>query len=273
MAGPASNFILNIVELQNTITSASGLTPLASLSNTVSRLQEMVIYDEKRIAANTISAYTAGSPITVQDSLSMVAGATLTVGGSTITGGGGGATVDFGLISSIGWGPSLLQFTSTDTAGATAVAMQVGAAPGTVVPLRLTADGILRLPIAGTPAPGKYLTCMDGAGTAQWQTPALPSDRRLKGDIRPLEGAGAVLDRLQGVSFYWIGREAEGSDIGFLAQDVRAVMPPLVEGGSSDSDEDGELRVHYQKVIPLLVEEIKSLRRRVSTLEGSRAEP
>jgi hypothetical protein len=50
-------FVLNIVDLQNTVTSASGLNPVTTLSNTVAQLQEMLIYDEKRLAVNTISKY------------------------------------------------------------------------------------------------------------------------------------------------------------------------------------------------------------------------
>jgi hypothetical protein len=42
MTSGASNFLLNIVELQNVITSSSGLSPVASLSNTVAQIQQMV---------------------------------------------------------------------------------------------------------------------------------------------------------------------------------------------------------------------------------------
>lgn len=267
MAGPASNFILNIVELQNTITSASGLSPITSLSNTVSRLQEMVIYDEKRIAVNTISQYNT-SPIQVQDSLNLAAGASITQEGTVIagTGASGGSVSSMG---SVGLGPNQIQFTSTTTAGAAAITFQVGAGPTT--PLVVTADGITRLPVAGTPGVGKYLTCMDGAGTAEWQVPAMPSDIRLKENVRRLEGTGHILSNIQGVRFKWKdggGGNGGGEDVGLIAQDVQAVLPEAVTGNDY-------LFVQYNKLIPVLVEEIRELQRRVESLEAaaSRSKP
>ena len=53
----SSNYILNIVELQNVVTNASGLTPLGVLTNTVGQIQEMIDYDNKRININTIAKF------------------------------------------------------------------------------------------------------------------------------------------------------------------------------------------------------------------------
>jgi hypothetical protein len=252
MATPASNFILNIVELQNTIANASGLTPFASLSNTVAQLQEMVIYDEKRIAVNTISQYNT-SPIQVLDSLNLAAGATITQDGATL--GGGGATAT----STIGLGSNVIQFTSSVAAGAPAISFQVA---GGQVPLVATADGGLRLPAAGVPALGKYLVCTDSLGTAEWQVPAIPSDARLKENVRRLEGAAHILSNIQGVRFNWKGGGEE--DVGVLAQEVAAVLPEAVVSGSE------YMQVYYTKLIPVLIEEIKELRARVEALEGGR---
>lgn len=255
MAGPSSNFILNIVELQNTITSASGLSPIASLSNTVARLQEMVIYDEKRIAVNTISQYNT-SPIQIQDSLNLAAGTSITQEGTVIAGTGAS-----GSAGSVGLGPNQIRFTSTTTAGSAAITFQVGS--GAVTPLVVTADGVARLLIAGTPALGKYLTCMDASGTAEWQVPAMPSDLRLKENVRRLEGAGNILSNIHGVRFTW--KDGGEEDVGLIAQDVQAVLPEAVTAGSEF------LYVQYTKLIPVLVEEIRELRRRVETLEAAAA--
>jgi hypothetical protein len=73
--------VLNITELQNTTTNASGLSPYATLSDQIAKIQQMVIFDEKRIAVNTISAFNT-TPIQVTDPMNI---ATLTVGGQTVS--------------------------------------------------------------------------------------------------------------------------------------------------------------------------------------------
>ena len=104
----ASKYVVNIVDLQNTITSASGLSPVATLSNTVAQLQEMVIYDEKRIAVNTISRYSQ-SPIQVTDSMNFASNATLTVNGVGVAATSG---TSFGSVSSIGYASSFTNYFS-----------------------------------------------------------------------------------------------------------------------------------------------------------------
>ena len=82
-----SNFVLNIVELQNTVTSASGLTPISVLQTAVGQIQEMVIFGEKRIAVNTISRYNE-IPIQVVDPINIGPTGGFSIGGTVIYGGG-----------------------------------------------------------------------------------------------------------------------------------------------------------------------------------------
>jgi hypothetical protein len=93
--GAANTFVVNITELQNTTTTASGLSPYAVLSDQIGQIQEMVIYGEKRIAANTISAYST-TPIQVTDTMNITTAGGLTVNGITVstssTGSTGGAS-------------------------------------------------------------------------------------------------------------------------------------------------------------------------------------
>ena len=135
MSSGASNFLLNIVELQNTITSASGLTPISILSNTVSQIQEMVIYGEKRLAVNTISKYNT-SPIQVLDSMNFASNASLTVNNIGV---GAGTTPSFGAVSSIGYISSITNYFSTSVGTDTAIEFQVGSPA--VYPLRVFANG------------------------------------------------------------------------------------------------------------------------------------
>jgi hypothetical protein len=81
--GGANAYVLNIIELQNTVTTASGLSPFDTLSEQISQIQEMVIYDEKRIATNTISAFSS-PPIQVTDTMNVTTTGGLTVNGVTV---------------------------------------------------------------------------------------------------------------------------------------------------------------------------------------------
>lgn len=80
------------------------------------------------------------------------------------------------------------------------------------------------------------------------------SDRRLKRDIRPVEGALSTVCALQGVH-YTIGREPT---FGFIAQDVREVVPDAVR-----ETPGGLLAVDYQSLLPIVVEAVKELARRI----------
>jgi len=256
-----SKYVVNIVELQNTITSASGLSPVATLSNTVAQLQEMVIYDEKRIAVNTISKYNQ-SPIQVTDSMNFASNTSLTLNG---TGVGGSATTSYGSVSSIGYASSFTNYYSTVVMGETAIAFQVGSPA--VTPVRITADGgtiisgNLQLSATGTPGIGYYLTCMDTVGTAEWRVPGSVSDSRWKTNVRRLEDSGRILDGIRGVRFQWLEGGAE--DVGVIAQEVGAVLPEAVH-----ERVEGPTVVEYHKIIPVLVEAVKELSARVFALEG-----
>lgn len=92
------------------------------------------------------------------------------------------------------------------------------------------------------------------------------SDRRLKSDVRPLEGALELVERLDGVRFSMNG--AQG--LGFIAQDVRGVLPELVSeiAGVGELEGGPMLGVDYSKVVAVLVEAVKELAGRVAELEA-----
>ena len=85
--GAANNFVLNITELQNTVTTASGLTQFDTLNAKIGQIEQMVIFDEKRIAVNTISAYNQ-TPIQVIDTMNIGPTGGLSVAGATVGGNG-----------------------------------------------------------------------------------------------------------------------------------------------------------------------------------------
>lgn len=87
------------------------------------------------------------------------------------------------------------------------------------------------------------------------------SDRRFKTDIKQLNGALNTIQQLKGVR-YGFDREkfAErnfeaGQTTGFIAQELREVLPELV-----NEDNSGYLSIRYEGVIPVLAEAVKELK-------------
>jgi hypothetical protein len=84
--GAANQFVVNIIELQNTVTTASGLTPFDTLNTKIGQIEQMVNVDQKQIFANTLSSYNQGF-ITVTDPINIGPTGGLSVGGVAISGG------------------------------------------------------------------------------------------------------------------------------------------------------------------------------------------
>ena len=117
---PPSPYIVNLIELQNTINNASGLTPLNVVSNAVTNIQKMVDFDQKRIYTNIISKYDQ-TPIQVTDDINL-SNANLYIDGTEVTafGGGGGGT----FISTTGGNGIFV--TSTTNISSTVIGFQIG---------------------------------------------------------------------------------------------------------------------------------------------------
>jgi hypothetical protein len=111
-----------------------------------------------------------------------------------------------------------------------------------------------------------------------------PSDKNLKKNINPLEGALKKIMSLNGVTFEWKSEQelsdlqskmnpdgkkdavnrfnfSKGTQIGVIAQDVEKVLPELVQ-----SDGDGIKSVDYVKIIPVLIEAIKEQQKQIEAL-------
>lgn len=117
----SSNYIVNIVELQNTVTSATGLNAVDQLTFDLNNIQKMVSYAEKRIFTNIISKYDT-TPIQVTDDINL-SNVNLYQNGAVFSGtgtSGSGGTVN---VSSGGTSIVLL---STTSAFSTAIAFNVG---------------------------------------------------------------------------------------------------------------------------------------------------
>lgn len=97
-----------------------------------------------------------------------------------------------------------------------------------------------------------------------------PSSERFKQNINPISDSSSILN-LKPVTFEYkpnqlnISREdATGTHYGFIAEEVRKVLPNLTYDNSK-----GEITgVRYNEIIPLLLSEIQKLRKDVDALKG-----
>ena len=177
-----SNYLVNIIELQNVITSATGLTPIEQVQNEVAALQTMVNVEQKRIFTNIISKFDQ-TPIQVTDDINL-SNASLYQNGILFSGGAGGTTGGGTTILSSG-GTSIL-LVSTTSGTSTAIGFQVGGRTvfsfdgqgralyydpsGTgdrfwVSSATLIAD---QIQVGGNPTPGMFLEAISTTGLAQW---------------------------------------------------------------------------------------------------------
>lgn len=99
------------------------------------------------------------------------------------------------------------------------------------------------------------------------------SDRRFKTNMVDLQGALASVLKLRGVEFDWRRDEfpehgfSDARQIGFIAQEVKEVVPEIVVEGS-----DGYLSVDYAKLTPLLVEAIRTQEEELAELRRANEE-
>ena len=123
---------------------------------------------------------------------------------------------------------------------------------------------------------------VDSGGTAKFKADVVaygsPSDKRLKENIKPIESALDKVSKLQGVTFDWKEQakdlDKEGNpidlqqwkhDIGFIAQDVKKIIPELVR-----ENEDGMLSMRHQGIAPILLEAIKELKAEIEELKSNK---
>jgi len=104
---------------------------------------------------------------------------------------------------------------------------------------------------------GPYRLVVSGTGyitAGVWSA----SDIRFKQNITPLTSSLNKVMSLQGVTYQWRKAEfpeknfPEGTEMGFIAQELETVVPEAVRTGS-----DGSKAVSYQQIIPLLSQAIK----------------
>ena len=111
------------------------------------------------------------------------------------------------------------------------------------------------------------------------------SDKRLKTNIINIDSPLEKLSKINGVYFNWneTAKELNQKDtnkreVGFIAQEVQEVMPEIVSLAPFDKIEhtnqskSGEnyLTIQYEKIVPLLVESIKELKKEIEELKKNK---
>lgn len=224
--------VLNIVELQNVVTSASGLTPVSYLSNQVANIQQMVDYDRKQINVNAISNFSE-SPIQVYSALNLC-NVSLSYNGDIFAGSAAAAATAASEL-----GTSTTGYLSLGFSTGTGLAFVQGATSTFII----GADS--NVTFSGTVTAAGFVTA---------------SDSRLKRNTRPITDYETILSAVDAVRFQW---SASGkSDVGVIAQSLLPVLPEAVI-----EDTDGYYKVEYAKLIPVLIQSVKALQERVSVLE------
>jgi len=115
--------------------------------------------------------------------------------------------------------------------------------------------------------PGGYKLYVNGGMYASNYSSG--SDKRLKKNIKPIDHAMSLVEKLQGVRFEWKTDEfkdrnfEKGVQIGLIAQDVEPVIPEIVK-----TDNDGYKAVSYDKLTAVLLEAIKEQNKRIKALEA-----
>lgn len=89
------------------------------------------------------------------------------------------------------------------------------------------------------------------------------SDKRLKNNIIKIDNSNNIINSLNGYVYEWDKKSGKsGEGVGVLAQEVKELIPSAVR-----ENKEGYLSVDYLKIIPYLIEEVKSLNNRIKTLE------
>lgn len=110
------------------------------------------------------------------------------------------------------------------------------------------------------------ITYNRGAGLTAYNT---TSDQRLKNTLnRRAQGVDPLVDQLQVHQYSWKDTGIVG--LGCYAQELATIAPEAVSAGDNDPDlVEKAWGVDYSKLVPRLILEIQSLRRRVAALESA----
>lgn len=105
--------------------------------------------------------------------------------------------------------------------------------------------------------PSRYVKIVGGLNVTSDIIAFAASDVRLKDNKKNISNALDIVNKLNGITFDWNDKsQRTGKDYGVIAQEVEEVLPELVQ-----TRDNGYKAVRYEKLIPVLIEAIKQLKR------------
>ncbi len=96
------------------------------------------------------------------------------------------------------------------------------------------------------------------------------SDRRLKTNITPLTNASDIINQIKPVNYNWVASPLDRSTIGFIADEVQAIVPQAVFGVAGAVDDNNNPKyqtVNQTYLIPLLTASLQEALARIAILE------
>jgi hypothetical protein len=269
MQNDTSHFVVNIVPLQNIQSNTSGIDTTTQIGSDLSNVQSMVNFNQKRIYADFLSAYTAGTSIQVLSPLNL-SNVGITSNGTATTLGGTGT------VSTVGAGSTILSLASVTAATSTAFGLNLSnravfTIGGTGNSLFYDSSDLatefrvssmtLYGDLASFSSMSVITTCTFG-GICYAQNFVTLSDVRAKSHVLRSHDKQVLskFEDLHAYSYRYIGQKE--TDTGLLAQELESVFPEAVT-----LDAQGVKYVKYNAVVALLVEAVGDLARRLRVLE------
>ncbi|HEV8282902.1 MAG TPA: tail fiber domain-containing protein [Chitinophagaceae bacterium] len=135
--------------------------------------------------------------------------------------------------------------------------------------LRLNSNGVAFVSgVNSDILPSSTATYNLGSSTKRWNTvysnnSLNTSDARLKTNISDLNYGLAAILKMRSVKYNWKEGDDKETKIGFLAQELRQVVPEVVVG----NEQKENLAVNYIEIIPMLVKAIQEQQQQIEQLK------
>ena len=263
-----SPFIINVPELQNVQTSATGSSGISALSNALNDILTYINTANSQININTIGSATSGS-ITFTSNINL-SNAVITFLGNNLLGSNlinGPANflafqvngIEQGRLTTTGFGLNTTNpLVKLDVNGNVRITSNLGIGTTTpAYPLDVSGGAVVRGPLyvssfgATSSQTGNIIASGDVFANGFFY----PSDPLLKHNVRSYISHGLP----NPVEFNW--RSNGERDIGVLADEIERLEPACVTRAPT-----GTLTVDYAKLTVLLCAEVRDLKNQISTL-------
>jgi hypothetical protein len=244
-----SPFLINVPELQNVITSATGSSDTSAINTSVNSLLTYINTTTGAASLNSLTSVNTTDDITVNNNLNLVNSVILMNGAATLTP-NNLAGADF-----LGLG---IDGVETIRIAGQSVGINTTAPAATLDvngPTIVRGSLFVTSTIVGGAAPSLGNIYADGDVYANGTY--YPSDPSLKKDVRMYEARGLPTP----VEFLWL---RDGTrDVGVLADEVAKIEPACVH-----RKPDGTLAVDYAKLTILLLAEVRELKKQIEALKS-----